>query len=113
MMTPHEKKSVPYEVGNGKPRMQTRFRKGQSGNPGGRPRRTASERANTLTLREMPRHGRSVRWSSKHSLEEVFARHECRSRERPLGRNPRSVQSSLFLTEPEIARNSLISHRGK
>jgi Family of unknown function (DUF5681) len=29
---------VPYEVGYGKPPASTRFRKGQSGNPGGRPK---------------------------------------------------------------------------
>jgi hypothetical protein len=29
-----------YEVGYGKPPVQARFKKGQSGNPGGRPKRT-------------------------------------------------------------------------
>ena len=28
-----------YRVGYGKPPLETRFKKGQSGNPGGRPRR--------------------------------------------------------------------------
>src|SRR5712671_7451585 len=45
-------KSASYQVGYGKPPMRTRFRKGQSGNPGGRPRRTATERAKALALRE-------------------------------------------------------------
>jgi|GEM_PF-1282321 hypothetical protein len=51
-MTSRNAKSAPYQVGYGKPPMHTRFRKGQSGNPGGRPRRAASERANALALRE-------------------------------------------------------------
>jgi hypothetical protein len=32
------KRSIPYEVGYGKPPHDTRFRKGQSGNPKGRPK---------------------------------------------------------------------------
>jgi hypothetical protein len=51
-MTARKTKSVPYAVGYGKPPMHTRFRKGQSGNPGGRPRRAAAERAKALVLRE-------------------------------------------------------------
>ena len=51
-MTSRKKKSVPYAVGYGKPPMHTRFRKGQSGNPGGRPRRTVTARAKALALRE-------------------------------------------------------------
>src|SRR5437899_12255406 len=51
-MTSGKKKSAPYRVGYGKPPLHTQFRKGQSGNPGGRPRRTASERAKALALRE-------------------------------------------------------------
>jgi hypothetical protein len=47
------------EVGYGKPPKQTRFRKGQSGNPGGRPKKQpslgedlAAELAEEMTLRE-------------------------------------------------------------
>jgi hypothetical protein len=45
-------KSASYDVGYGKPPRHTQFRKGQSDNPGGRPRRTATESANVLLLRE-------------------------------------------------------------
>src|SRR5947209_10567851 len=45
-------KSAAYEVGYGKPPVHTRFRKGQSGNPGGRAARTATERAKALLLKE-------------------------------------------------------------
>jgi hypothetical protein len=44
--------SAAYEVGYGKPPVHTRFRKGQSGNPGGRAARTATERAKALLLEE-------------------------------------------------------------
>src|SRR5215471_9656978 len=44
--------SAAYAVGYGKPPVHTQFRKGQSGNPGGRPRRAATERAKALALRE-------------------------------------------------------------
>jgi len=51
-MTSCKKKSASYAIGYGKPPMHTRFRKGQSGNPGGRPRRAVAERAKVLALRE-------------------------------------------------------------
>jgi hypothetical protein len=51
-MTSCKKTSAPYAVGYGKPPVHTQFRKGQSGNPGGRPRRAATERAKALALRE-------------------------------------------------------------
>ena len=41
-----------YEVGYGKPPLQTRLRKGQSGNPRGRPRNGAMERARKIVLEE-------------------------------------------------------------
>jgi len=41
-----------YDVGYGKPPVHTRFRKGQSGNPNGRPRRTNKQRAEELMMRE-------------------------------------------------------------
>src|SRR5215470_1395924 len=51
-MTSCKKTSASYAVGYGKPPVHTQFRKGQSGNPGGRPRRAATERAKALALRE-------------------------------------------------------------
>jgi hypothetical protein len=44
--------SAACEVGYGKPPRHTQFRKGQSGNPGGRPRRQPVRRANALLLAE-------------------------------------------------------------
>ncbi len=41
-----------YAVGKGKPPVHTQFRKGQSGNPGGRPRGVTAGRAQTLALEE-------------------------------------------------------------
>ena len=44
--------SAACEVGYGKPPRHTQFRKGQSGTPGGRPRRLPVQRANALLLAE-------------------------------------------------------------
>jgi hypothetical protein len=41
-----------YQVGYGRPPLHTRFRKGVSGNPGGRPRGTTKPRAMKLALQE-------------------------------------------------------------
>jgi hypothetical protein len=41
-----------YAIGYGKPPAHTRFQKGQSGNPGGRPRRGVAEQAKALALQE-------------------------------------------------------------
>jgi hypothetical protein len=41
-----------FEVGYGKPPLRTRFRKGQSGNAGGRPRGMTAGRAKALALKE-------------------------------------------------------------
>jgi hypothetical protein len=54
-MTQAKTKKAPsptYEVGYGKPPVHTRFRKGQSGNPSGRPKRKATERAKEIALQE-------------------------------------------------------------
>ena len=51
-MTTRKQKPAPYQVGYGKPPLHTRFQKGKSGNPSGRPRRTATERAKALALKE-------------------------------------------------------------
>ena len=45
-------KSAGYQVGYGRPPRHTRFRKGRSGNPGGRPSRKRVERMKALALRE-------------------------------------------------------------
>jgi Family of unknown function (DUF5681) len=51
-MTSRKNKSTPYEIGYGKPPRHTQFRQGRSGNPGGRPRRPATERMKELALQE-------------------------------------------------------------
>jgi ribosomal protein S20 len=51
-MTTRREKPAPYQVGYGKPPLHTRFQKGKSGNPSGRPRRAATERAKALALKE-------------------------------------------------------------
>jgi hypothetical protein len=45
-------KSAGYQVGYGRPPLHTRFQKGRSGNPGGRPSRKRVERMKALALRE-------------------------------------------------------------
>jgi hypothetical protein len=51
-MTARQTQSAPGDVGYGKPPRHTQFRKGQSGNPGGRPRGEPIERLKALTLQE-------------------------------------------------------------
>ena len=51
-MTPRKQKPAPYQVGYGRPPVHTQFQKGKSGNPSGRPRRAATERAKALALKE-------------------------------------------------------------
>jgi hypothetical protein len=53
-MTSREKKLPPqdYKVGYRKPPAHTRFSKGKSGNPGGRPRGLTAGRATALALKE-------------------------------------------------------------
>jgi Family of unknown function (DUF5681) len=51
-MTARKSKSAPYQVGYGKPPRHAQFRKGKSGNPGGRPQREPIERLKALTLHE-------------------------------------------------------------
>jgi hypothetical protein len=49
---PKKPSSGDNEVGYGRPPSHTRFRKGMSGNPGGRPRGMTAGRANALALKE-------------------------------------------------------------
>jgi hypothetical protein len=49
---PEDRGRSDYEEGYGKPPVRTRFRKGQSGNPGGRPRGITAGRARALALKE-------------------------------------------------------------
>jgi Family of unknown function (DUF5681) len=51
-MTAPKTKSAPCKVGYGNPPRHTRFRKGQSGNPRGRPPRPRAHRVKALTLKE-------------------------------------------------------------
>jgi hypothetical protein len=51
-MTARDTKSAPGKVGYGNPPRHTRFRKGQSGNPGGRPPRDPARRLKALTLQQ-------------------------------------------------------------
>jgi hypothetical protein len=51
-MTRSKKAPGDYAVGYGKPPVHTRFRKGVSGNPGGRPAKAPLERIKTLALSE-------------------------------------------------------------
>jgi len=52
MRPPRKPLSGDYEVGYGRPPMKSRFRKGVSGNPKGRPRRMTFARAKRLALQE-------------------------------------------------------------
>jgi hypothetical protein len=51
-MTAPRTNSASYDTGYGKPPRRTQFKKGQSGNPGGRPRRPQIERLKELALYE-------------------------------------------------------------
>jgi hypothetical protein len=62
-----------YDVGYAKPPLRTRFRKGQSGNPGGRPRGMTAERANMLVLKEAYRSMRLREGEKVYSLPAIQA----------------------------------------
>jgi len=51
-MTAPQSNAASYEIGYGKPPRHTQFKKGQSGNPGGRPRKSPAGRLKALALRE-------------------------------------------------------------
>jgi hypothetical protein len=56
-MSPDDENPGPrdFAIGYGKPPAHTRFRKGRSGNPGGRPRGMTAGRATALALKELYR----------------------------------------------------------
>ena len=65
--------AAPYQVGYGKPPLHTRFQKGKSGNPSGRPRRAATERAKALALKEAYRAVTLTQGDSVESLPAIQA----------------------------------------
>jgi Family of unknown function (DUF5681) len=62
-----------YEVGYGKPPARTKFRKGTSGNPGGRPRGMTAGRGNQLALKEAYRRVRVKEGDSVTTLPAIQA----------------------------------------
>lgn len=65
---PAAKPSAAYQVGRGKPPTSSRFKKGQSGNPNGRPKGSRSLRASlekTLGQKVQVRDGGRVKWVAK------------------------------------------------
>jgi hypothetical protein len=72
-MTTRKQKPAPYQVGYGKPPLHTRFQKGKSGNPSGRPRRAATERAKALALKEAYRAVTLTQGDSVESLPAIQA----------------------------------------
>jgi hypothetical protein len=72
-MATRKQKPAPYQVGYGKPPLHTRFQKGKSGNPSGRPRRAATERAKALALKEAYRAVTLTQGDSVESLPAIQA----------------------------------------
>jgi predicted phage terminase large subunit-like protein len=70
---PADSPASPYAVGPGRPPLHTRFKKGQSGNPQGRPRRSRNLVAQYLVRRRMdyPELKRAVRAEYERSKPDV------------------------------------------
>jgi hypothetical protein len=108
-MTRPPQKPLPdiYKVGYGKPSSKTRFRKGISGNPGGRPRGMTAGRAKKLALREAyrpitVREGEKVR---RLPIIQAVIRQQARSAAK--GNGPcvyRKLDSAIVMMQPAEQR---------
>lgn len=78
-----------YEVGRGKPPKHTRFKKGQSGNPNGRPPRkklaARSEAANDFSKAILDEADSLLRMSTGRSIKEMSTREACIRKLKELG----------------------------
>jgi Family of unknown function (DUF5681) len=104
-----------YEVGYGKPPVRSRFRKGQSGNPGGRPRGITAGRARALILEEAYRPVRLREGDNVIELPALQAILRAQVARAAQGNGPaqRAVIEAVQAIEREIAAQAAVSESGQ
>ena len=104
-----------YEVGYGKPPERSRFRQGQSGNPGGRPRGMTAGRAGALILKEAYRLVRLREGDTVIELPALQAILRAQVAHAAKGSGPaqRAVIQTVQALEREIAAHTAASPGGK
>jgi len=105
----------PYQVGYGKPPLHTRFRTGQSGNPGGRPRGMTAGRAKALALKEAYRMVRVKHGDKVISLPAIQAvlRSQIALAAKGNGSAQRAVIEAILAIEQEFAAQAAAEARDK
>jgi Family of unknown function (DUF5681) len=104
-----------YEVGYGKPPSQTKFRKGASGNPGGRPRGMTAGRANQIALKEAYRKVRVKEGDSVISLPaiQVVMRGLVANAAKGSGPAQRTLIATVQTIERELASQATMAAKAE
>jgi hypothetical protein len=112
---PKEPPSDHYKVGYGRPPAQTRFRKGVSGNPGGRPRGMTAGRAKALALKEAYR-PIAVREGEKvltMPAIQVVLRNQVALAAKGNGPAQRAILETVQAIECELVAQAAIKHKAE
>ena len=112
---PKKPSSDEHEVGYGRPPSRTRFRKGVSGNPGGRPRGMTAGRAKALALKEAYR-PISVREGEKvltMPAIQVVLRNLVALAAKGNGPAQRAILETVQAIERELAAQATIKHKAE
>jgi hypothetical protein len=107
---PKKASSGHYKVGYGRPPSETRFRKGASGNPGGRPRGMTAGRAKRLALQEAYRPVRVQEGDKVRTLPTIQAVMRQQARSAAKGNGP--AQRHFIDRVQAIEQEASLTHKG-